>query len=172
MARDTEWELLSEADQRWLATQIHQLVPSLDDHRRGAWAHKLIDALLWFWTADAVHPTNGHIQRDAVKHDPRYIHHTNAALRSLSEGFSMEDDKVQHEHAGERMEIIEVLRKHGKTVEDVCEILRALNVAVLVTKQEHRALGKRVWGDEWRARKWSSHYEARDIAINPPTQKR
>jgi hypothetical protein len=126
----------------------------------------LIDNLLWFWTADAVHP-DGQIKRDAIKHDPRFLHHTNAALRSLTHGASTKDEKVQHEHAGERAEIIAVLKKHATTVIEMNEILEALNFAVLVTKDEHRRLGKRSWSADWRQRRWASHYEAQKSNVSP-----
>jgi hypothetical protein len=167
----TPWAPLREDDRAWLATEVHRLLPLLSNPRRQAWAYKLIDNLLWFWTADAVHP-DGQVKRDAIKYDPRLLHHTNAALRSLTHGVSTNDEKVQHEHAGERAEIIAVLKQHATTVVEVTEILKALNFAVLVTKDEHRRLGKRSWPADWRQRKWPSHYEAQKIAINPPSRRR
>jgi hypothetical protein len=165
---DKNWEPLGAADKEWIATEIHHLLPSLrKDKRRRAWAYALIDELLWFWTADAVHP-EGHVKRDAIKYDPRYLHHTDAALRSLTEGVSTKDEKVQHEHAGERVEIIEILENHGKTARDVVDILETLNVAVLVTKREHQALGKRAWNGDWNKRKWDAHYKAKSLVVHPP----
>jgi hypothetical protein len=171
MAKDTTWDYLGGADEEWIATEVHRLLPLLSDPRRHAWAYKLIDTLLWFWTADAVHP-DGHVQRDAIKYDHRYLHHTNAALRSLTHGPSTKHDKVQHEHAGERAEIIEVLRASTKTVHDVITVLKALNIAVLVTKHEHHALGKRRWAKDWKDRKWEAHYAGHKIDVNPPSRKR
>jgi hypothetical protein len=170
MSADTNWAGLTEGDQRWIATQVYQLLPVLKDERRREWANRLIGDLLWFWTADAVDP-EGRIKRDAIKHDHRYLHHTKAALLSLTKGPKTKHDKVQHEHAGERAEIIAVLEKHANSVDAVIEILETLNVAVLVTKHEHHALGKRTWPEDWRKRKWREHYDAKEFFVNPPVRK-
>ena len=124
MAKDTEWQALAGEDLRWIANEIHGLLPMLQNQRRYAWGYKLIDTPLWFWTADAVHP-DGQIRRDAISLDPRYLHHTDAAQQSLVNGPATREDKVQHEHAGEKAEIIELLKQPGRTVDDVLAILEA-----------------------------------------------
>jgi hypothetical protein len=74
-----------------------------------------------------------------------------AAGESLDGAAATKEDKVQHEHAGERAEIIAVLEDHGRTVAEVLDIVRHLNVAVLVTRREHKAMGKRQLPKDWRA---------------------
>src|SRR5580698_10391185 len=111
MAKDTPWGRISTEDKNWIASKVFELLQEpKSDGRYAAWVDALIHDLLWFWTADAVHP-DGIIKRDAIKHDPRYIHHTDAALRSWEHGWKREEDKLQHEHAGERQEILDVLRR-------------------------------------------------------------
>jgi hypothetical protein len=164
----SELEHLSEDDEQWIATELlRQLETMRKDPRRVAWAYALIDDLLWFWTADAVHP-DGKIRRDAIKTDPRF-HSTDAARRSLDDGFSLKEDKVQHEHAGERAEIIAALKANAHTVAKVLEIVRHLNVAVLVTRREHKALGKRHWPEAWHERQWRRRYDDLEMALREPT---
>lgn len=168
MSKDKpKFERLDQSDETWLATEIHHLLDALrTDPRRRAWAYALIDDLLWFWTADAVH--QGKVRRDAIKTDARYLHSTEAARRSLADRDVREEHPVQHEHAGERVEIIDVLRAHGHTVPQVLEILRHLNVAVIVTHDEHKRVGKRQWPEEWRDRRWQERYEELKIALHDP----
>lgn len=161
------FERLSDADETWLATEIHRLLPTLrSDERRYAWAYALVDDLLWFWTADAVH--QGKVKRDAIKADRRYQHSTAAARSSLADREVRKEHPVQHDHAGEIARIIAVLEKHGHTVAAVLEILRHLNVAVLVTAEEHKLVRKRSWPDAWRARRWQKPYEDLEIGLQAP----
>jgi hypothetical protein len=58
------------------------------------------------------------------------------------------------------LELSEPLTKHA---------VAHLNVAVLVTRREHKALGKRQWPVEWRARQWRKAYDDLKIALHEPT---
>ena len=167
MVRD--WQSLSDDDEQWIAGELlHYLETLRKDSRRRAWAYALIDDLLWFWTADAVH-ADGSVRRDAIKTDPRYLHSTTAARESLDGATTTKEDKVQHEHAGERAEIIAVLEERAHTLAEVLGIVRHLNVAVLVTRREHKALGKRQWPTEWRERQWRKPYDELKISLHEPT---
>jgi hypothetical protein len=148
---------LEPRDRKWIASEIFRLRGKLKGRRR-AWAYKLIDTMLWFWTADAVN-SKKLIQRDAIKNSLDHLRHTVAARRSLEGGPKDDDDKVQHEHASERAELIALVEQPQVTEADVLKMLIKLNVAVLVTRKEHRALPTVAWDANWRKRAWDARHK-------------
>jgi hypothetical protein len=155
---------LSPEDEDWIAGEIWRLLPVLKNPRRRWWGRRLVRELLWFWTADAVNDRDV-IQRDAVKYDPRYLHHTDAALDAAEHG---EKSELEHEHAAEIAELLDILENDRfTTASDVRDLLVHLNIAVLVTATEHRSLSPVPWPNEWRVRQPLARYSR--ITVRPPS---
>lgn len=107
-------------------------------------ARHLLDSVLWFWTADAIDPSDGCVVRDAIKYDFEHLRYTQAALAQLRINQrehptrkSRWKDGLQHEHVVPKGYLIRRVLEGDRDAESIHEILSRLCRAAIVTADEH-----------------------------------
>lgn len=140
-----DWDQLQAEHRDWLAEQARVLkaVSRRSADPVGQCASHFIDWIIWFWTADGCHPRTHCAQRDAIKHDCRYLYSTVEARQRIARARATRvaiPSVVQHEHAVPKRELIELVL--GDKMSPY-EALERFARAVVVSNAEHELLNRR-----------------------------
>ncbi|MCB9585268.1 MAG: hypothetical protein H6718_07715 [Polyangiaceae bacterium] len=169
--KNVDWKPLGEREKRELAkwASNYANLANLGDSMREL-AKNRLDGIFWYWTADAIHP-DGHVVRDAIKHDLRYLHHTQAAWdlhgknrRGSRKRQSAWGKGLQHEHVVPKAYLSRKILGGDCHVDTIHEVLARLCIAAVVTANEHRHLLK--LPPDWDEKEQFFRYNGR--VVRPP----
>ena len=147
MGRNDRWKPLSPEHKRYLSEEIARQLPLARKGPCTAWAYRIIDNYLWFWTADG-EDEQGEIGRDALKYSFDFLWHSEAACGlSRAECAAGRPEEAatdpRHEHAVPKRLIQDrLLRSPGIDANEVMAVLEQHCRAVILTNEEDKKLNK------------------------------
>ena len=130
-----------------LSEEIARQLPLARQGPRTAWAYRIIDNYLWFWTADG-EDEQGEIGRDKLKYSFDFLWHSQAACglsRAACAARRPEEaaTDLRHEHAVPKSLIQDrLLRSPGIDAKEVMAVLEQHCRAVILTNEEDKKLNK------------------------------